>query len=203
MKRNETPIPFHGRAKHARMLNALLDEFRARTGALSFCSRPFSRITSASFGAPRCPAMPELPAMSVQKPSASTSKGLNTSRSAGRIVGLTKRWSARPSCALCRPMVPSSCMKSGMPQARPAERSCPFSEEGGRDERLWQRLSLDHAGCASVPAPCPRWLSARLQCRSRRASAAKSWISNTTEFAEGKTRRSASRIPPFISTRTR
>lgn len=126
--------------------------------------------------------------MSAQKPSASTSKGLNTSRDAGKIVGLTKLVRT----AVVRLKVSTEDSLKLHETQNLFGKACnvlvAILRKGDRNERLWQRFNLHRAGYASVRLAVPE-IGSQLVCNAVRAvsSAAKSWISNNPKFVTDKT----------------
>ena len=136
----------------------------------------------------RRPTTLELLEMSAQKPSASTSKGLNTSRDAGKIVGLTKLVRT----AVVRLKVSTEDSLKLHETQNLFGKACnvlvSILRKGDRNERLWQRFNLHRAGYASVRLAVPE-IGSQLVCNAVRAvsSAAKSWISNNPKFVTDKT----------------
>lgn len=122
--------------------------------------------------------------MSAQKSSANTSKGLNTSKDAGKLAEL--RQIVR-TAAVRLEMTPEASAKLLRTQALYGEACQILMEilrEGGRDARLWQRYALHHAGYRVVRAKLPE-LGSQCVCNAIRSvsSAAKSWISNHPKFS--------------------
>ena len=132
--------------------------------------------------------------MSVQKQSEGTSKGLNTSKDAGKIVGLTKL--VRTAAVRLRVSVEDAVKLHETRDAfgRACNALASILRKGGRDERLWQRLNLHHAGYAPVRRAIPE-IGSQLVCNAVRAvsCAAKSWISNNPKFTKDK----AMMLPEF------
>lgn len=126
--------------------------------------------------------------MSAQKPSANISKGLNTSKDAGKLFELPK---IVRTAAVRLEMTAQASAKLLETQKLYGD-ACRILMgvllEGGREERRWQRYALHHAGYRIVRAKLPN-LGSQCVCNAIRSvsGAVKSWISNHPKFAVDKT----------------
>lgn len=126
--------------------------------------------------------------MSVQKQSVSTSKGLNTSKDAGKVVGLKV---VTRTAAVRLEVSPADSEKLAATQAAYG-RACRLLAEIMRNQpreiRPWQRFALHHAGYRRVRKEIPE-LGSQCVCNAVRSvsAAAKAWISNNPRFSKDKT----------------
>ena len=131
--------------------------------------------------------MSERLAMSAQKPSANTSKGLNTSKDAGKLVELPKIVRT----AAVRLEITEEASAKLLETQKLYGEACQILMgillEGGREERRWQRFTLHHAGYRIVREKLPD-LGSQCVCNAIRtvSGAVKSWISNHPKFAMDK-----------------
>lgn len=121
--------------------------------------------------------------MSAQKSSASTSKGLNTSKDAGKFAGVA---TIVRTAAVRLEVSAEDSVKLEETQSLYGKASRLLAEimrEQPRGMRPWQRHNLHHAGYRRVRSEIPE-LGSQLVCNTVRSvsAAAKSWISNNPKF---------------------